>query len=82
MSSSTKYTEIYEALPLVAKVVIQAVLNGLVSGVYRILRYLETKNTVTLVIGILCLVTPIGFVFWILDLITEVTANRITILAD
>lgn len=72
----------YEALPLVAKIVIQAILNGLVSGVYRILRYLETKNTVTLVIGILCLVTPVGTVFWILDLITEVTANRITILAD
>ncbi len=72
----------YEALPLVAKIVIQAILNGLVSGVYRILRYLETKNTVTLVIGILCLVTPVGAVFWILDLITEVTANRITILAD
>ena len=82
MASSNSYTAMYEALPLVAKIVLSAVLNGLVSGVYRILRYLETKNVVTLVIGILCLVTPVGFVFWILDLITEVTANRITILAD
>ena len=82
MSSSTKYTEIYEARPLVAKVVIQAVLNGLVSGVYRILRYLETKNTVTLVAGILALIPPIDFVFWIIDLITEITNNKITILAE
>ena len=72
----------YEELPLVAKIVIQAVLNGFVSGVYRILRYLETKNTVTLVVGILCLASPVGTAFWIIDLITEMTANRITVLAD
>ena len=80
--TNKSFTETYEALPNLTKIIIQIFLGGVLGGVYRILRYLETKNTVTLVIGILCLVTPVGAVFWILDLITEVTANRITILAD
>ena len=42
----------------------------------------ETKNTTTLVVGILALIPPIDFVFWILDLVTEITNDRITILAD
>ena len=55
----------------------------LIGGIYRILRYIETKNVVTLVVGIVCLVTGIGnFAAWIVDLITEITQNKITVLAD
>ena len=62
-----KITEQYEALPKIA----------------RILRYLETKNIVTLVVGILCLVTGVGnFIAWVVDLITEITQNKISVLAD
>ena len=81
MASSNSFTATYEALPKIVKVIIQIVLNCLVSGIYRILRYLETKNVVTLVVGILCLVTPVGFVLCIIDLITEITNNKITVLA-
>ena len=75
--------EIYEALPQIAKIIIQIVLGGIIGGIYRILRFLETKNTVTLVVGILALVTGVGnFIFWVIDLITEIKDNRITVLVD
>ena len=61
-----KITEQYEALPKIAKILLQVFLGGLIGGIYRILRYLETKNIVTLVVGILCLVTGVGnFIAWV-----------------
>lgn len=78
-----KFTEQYEALPKIAKILLQVFLGGLIGGIYRILRYFETKNIVTLVVGILCLVTGVGnFIAWVVDLITEITQNKILVLAD
>ena len=43
----------------------------------------STKNVVTLVVGILVLVTGIGnFIAWIVDLVTEITSNKISVFAD
>ncbi|MBQ4273602.1 MAG: hypothetical protein IJB94_01350 [Clostridia bacterium] len=75
-------TGAYEALPKIAKVILQLIFGAIIGGVYRILRYIETKNTVTLIVGILALIPPIDVVFWILDLITEALNDRISILAD
>lgn len=75
-------TQMYEDLPKIAKILIQLFLGGVVGGVYRILRFLETKNIVTLVVGILCLFTGVGNgIAWVVDLITELTQNRITVFA-
>ncbi len=82
MAKKKTITAAYEALPKIAKIILQLFLGAIIGGVYRILRYLETKNIVTLVVGILALIPPIDFVFWILDLITEATSDRISILAD
>ncbi len=77
------YTAKYEELPKIAKIIIQVILGGLIGGIYRILRYLETKNIVTLVVGIVGLVTGIGnFVLWVLDLISEILNDKITFMAD
>ena len=76
-------TATYEALPKVAKILLQVFFGAFIGGIYRIVRFFETNNVVTLVVGILCLVTGIGnFAAWIADLFTEITANKITILAD
>ena len=75
-------TGAYEALPKIAKILLQIFLGAIIGGVYRILRFLETKNTVTLVVGILALIPPIDFIFWIIDLVTEITSDRISVLAD
>lgn len=77
-----KITETYENLPKIVKILLQIFLGGAIGGIYRIIRFVETKNIVTLVVGILCLVTGVGnFVAWIVDLVTEITKNRITVLA-
>ncbi|MBQ4509839.1 MAG: hypothetical protein II984_03865 [Clostridia bacterium] len=73
----------YEALPKIVKVLLQLFLGAVVGGIYRIVRFLETKNVVTLVVGILVLCTGIGnLIAWIVDLVTEITSNKITVLAD
>ncbi len=77
-----KITEMYENLPKLVKILLQIFLGGVIGGVYRILRFLETKNIVTLVVGILVLVTGVGnLIVWVLDLVTEILHNRITVLA-
>ena len=80
MSNNSSITAMYEDLPKIAKILLQIFLGSIISGVYRILRYVETKNIVTLIVGILCFV-GLGFIFWIIDLITEIANNRITVLA-
>ena len=76
-------TATYEALPKIVKLIIQFFLGWLVGGVYRIVRYTETKNVVTLVVGLLVLLTGIGnTIAWIIDFVTELLNNKITVLAD
>jgi hypothetical protein len=81
MAQNESLTATYEALPKIAKILIQLFLGYFVSVVYRILKYLETKNTVTLVAGVVALI-GLGFVFWVIDLVTEILNDRITFLAD
>ncbi len=81
--AKSSLTATYESLPKIAKILIQIILGAVVGGVYRIVKFLETKNIVTLVVGILALFTGIGNgIFWIIDLVTEITSNKITFLAD
>ena len=76
-------TKSYEALPQIAKILLQLFFGWLIGGVYRIIRYTETKNIVTLVVGILVLFTGIGNVIaHVVDLVTEILSNKITVLAD
>ena len=54
-----------------------------VIGVYRIVKFFETRNVVTLVVGILTTFTGVGnAIAWVVDLVTEILYNKITILAD
>ncbi len=83
MAKSGSFTAAYEALPKIAKIILQIFLGGLIGGIYRIIRFLETKNVVTLVVGILVLVTGVGnLIAWVVDLVTEITQNKICVLAD
>jgi uncharacterized membrane protein AbrB (regulator of aidB expression) len=83
MAKKNTLTGAYEALPKLLKVLIQIFLGVFVGGIYRIVRFLETKNVVTLVVGILVLVTGIGnAIAWVVDLVTEILHNKITVLAD
>ncbi|MBQ4585851.1 MAG: hypothetical protein IJA82_06550 [Clostridia bacterium] len=76
-------TATYEELPKLLKIVIQLLLGSVVGGIYRIIRFTETKNVVTLVVGLLVLFTGIGnMIAWVVDLVTEIISNKITVLAD
>ena len=71
-------TATYEELPKIVKIILQIVLGALVGGIYRIIRYTETKNTATLVAGILAFVPVVGFVIQVLDVVSEIFNNEIT----
>ena len=77
------YTSVYDNLPKILRVILAIFFGALIGGIYRIVRFFETKNIVTLVVGILCLVTGIGnFIIWLVDLITTIFGGGITVLAD
>ena len=76
-------TKMYDELPKIARILIQLFLGYIVSGVYRVIRFTETKNIVTLIVGLVGLVTGFGnFIIWLIDLITTITKDGITVLAD
>ena len=83
MAKKKTLTATYEALPKLAKIIIQLLLGAVVGGVYRIARYFETKNLVTLIVGLLTTFTGVGnFIAWVVDLVTEILYNKICVLAD
>lgn len=82
MAKSNSLTATFESLPKLAKVLLIVFLGWIVGGIYRVVRYTETKNTTTLVAGLLGLIPPIDFVLWVADLVTEILNNKITFFAD
>ena len=83
MAKKTPWTGAYEVLPKIVKILLQVFLGAFIGGIYRIVRFVETKNIVTLIVGILVLVTGVGnLIAWIVDIYTEATQNKISILAD
>lgn len=78
-----QYTHYYDDLPLIARILLQIFLGGLIGGIYRIIRFVESKNVVTLVAGILTLFTGVGnLIAWIVDLVTTCLGKGISVLAD
>lgn len=76
-------TKMYDELPKIVKILLQIFLGYIVGGIYRIIRFTETKNLVTLIVGLVGLVTGVGnFIVWLIDLITVITKDKITFLAD
>ena len=81
--ANTSLTKQFEDLPQIAKILIHLFLGWIVGGIYRIIRYTETKNTTTLVAGLLGCFTGIGnIVTEVVDLVTTILYNKITVLAD
>ena len=81
--ASSSLTQQFEDLSKLIKVIALIFIGGIISPVYRFIRYTETKNTTTLIVAVLSLVTG-GFfgILPIVDIVTEVTDNKIKVLAD
>ena len=76
-------TRTYDELPLLLRVIIQIVVGVVAGGIYRIARYFETKNIITLVVGLLVTFTGIGnLIAWIVDLVTLILHGKYTVLVD
>ena len=74
----------YNELPWILRLILTVVpaIGWIVAGVYRILTFLENKNTKTLVFGILSFVPLTAPIFWIADIISVVTKGKIVYLVD
>ena len=72
----------YDNLPWIARLIIVIAFGAIVGGIYRIIKFVETKETKTLVFGILALIPPVSFIFWILDIVATVTNGKFTYFVD
>lgn len=80
MANNSSFTASYESLPLIVKLILQFFFGWFIAVIYRIVRYVEKQNIITLIAGLLCI--PFGFIAWVVDFITEILNNKISILAD
>ena len=72
----------FEEFPKWAKALLILLTGGIIPAVYRIIKYLDTKNTTTLLFGILSFVPCVGTVIAIIDIISELTDNRIKFMVE
>lgn len=83
MANNNFLTETYDALDLWIRVVIQILGGVIVGGIYRIVRFTETKNTMTLIVGLLVTFTFVGnIVAWLIDLVTLIMNGKYTVFVD
>lgn len=72
----------FDKLSQVVKLILQFFFGWLISGVYRIVKGVQTNNILTIIVGIIALFTGIGnFIFWVVDFVTILLNNKITVLA-
>ena len=83
MANNNFLTATYDALDLWIRVVIQILGGVIVGGIYRIVRFTETKNTMTLIVGLLVTFTFVGnIVAWLIDLVTLIMNGKYTVFVD
>ena len=80
--STNDLIKFYKDLPKIARIIIQIFLGSFVSGLYRIFRFLESKNTTTLIAGILSFVPPVSLIFIIIDLVAIIKDEEFSFLVD
>ncbi len=73
-------TNRFDKLPLWGKIMLDLFFGWILAATYRITRFFETRNTSTLLFGILCLAL---FPFmWFIDFLSVCVYGKITFLAD
>lgn len=83
MAKSNSLTASYDSLPMLLRLILVIVGGVIVGGIYRIVKYFETKNIVTLVVGLLATFTGIGnLIIWVIDVVTTIIHGKFTIFAD
>jgi len=83
MANKDSLTASYDSLSLVLRIIIQVIGGVIVGGIYRLVRFYETRDIVTLVVGIICTFTGIGnLIAWVVDLVTLIMNGKYTVFVD
>ena len=83
MVNKESLTKAYDELPILLRIILQIIGGVVVGGIYRIVRYTETKNITTLVAGLIVTFTGIGNIAaWIIDLITLIMHGSYTVFTN
>ena len=83
MAKKNSLTASYDSLPLILRIIVQLIGGVIVGGIYRIVKYFESKNIVTLVVGILVTFTGIGnIIAWVVDFVTLILNGKYTVFVD
>jgi len=83
MAKKNSLTASYDSLPLILRIIIQLIGGVIVGGIYRIVKYFESKNIVTLVVGILVTFTGVGnLIAWVVDFVTLILNGKYTVFVD
>lgn len=83
MANKDSLTASYDSLSLVLRIIIQVIGGVIVGGIYRLVRFYETRDIVTLVVGIICTFTGIGnLIAWVVDLVTLILNGKYTVFVD
>ena len=76
-------TQAYDELPMLLRLIIVIIGGALVGGIYRLVKWYEKRNTVTLVVGLVTTITGIGnLIIWVVDVVTTAMGRGIYVLAD
>ena len=82
-NNSKPLTQSYDELPMLLRLIIVIIGGVLVGGIYRLVKWYEKRNTVTLVVGLLATFTGIGnLIIWIVDVVTTAMGRGISVLAE
>lgn len=83
MANKDSLTAAYDSLSPLLRLIIIIIGGVIVGGIYRIIKWTETKNTATLIVGILGTFTGIGnALLWIVDVVTTIIHGKFTVFAD
>lgn len=70
-----EFIKAMDELPLIVKIIFCIPAIDIIWGIYRIIKAVDTKNNLWIVIGILTII-PGAFFVWILDLIWVIMHNK------
>ncbi len=72
----------FDNLSKIVKLLLQFFFGWVISGVYRIVKGVNSGNVVTIIVGVLGLITGLGnAILWVVDFVTIVLNDKITFLA-
>ena len=78
-------TKSFDGLSKVVRIIILLVFGVFISGVYRIVKFIENggEPIITLVVGLLGAFTGIGnLALWLIDVVSTIVYDKIVFLAD